>query len=130
MTKYILDTAETYCTNCFHRKVLPFSTLKQLRITMTQPTKYMELKKKGDQRVDASILRRTGNATTQEVESERNLGGREEREGRGGTRIRYWKGQKSSGSKIKYKHVAVGYVEQGVATRKYKTPGKREVQNL
>jgi hypothetical protein len=38
----------------------------------------MKLKREEDQRVDASVLLRRGNETIKEVESGRDLGGREE----------------------------------------------------
>jgi hypothetical protein len=53
-----------------------------------QLTDHMKLKKKEDRSVDASVLLRRGNKIIM-VSKGRDLGGRKEREGKRGDRIRY-----------------------------------------
>ena len=94
---------------------------------MTQPTDHIELRRKEDQSVDASILHREGNRMIWEVEG----GGTWEEERKGmekGGKIRYWRDQKRStkDQEIESKYIAVGDEELGVTTGGSQTPGKQE----
>ena len=88
---------------------------------------HMKLKRKEDQRVDASVLLRMGNNTIKGSRGWEELG--RKREGGGGRgRIRYGKRWRrcTEGQEIEQRCVAMGDGELGVATRKSQMPGKQE----
>ena len=82
----------------------------------------MQLKKKEDQSVDASILHRTGNKTITAGRERKGI--QRLRVGGGRGRIRYREVQRVR--KLN-RNEAVGDGELGIATRKSQTPGKQEV---
>jgi hypothetical protein len=95
---------------------------------MMQLTDHMMLKGKEDQIVDPSVLPQRGNKIIKEVEGLRDMGGREEGEGKKRKRIRYgrrWR-RCTEGQEIEQRCVAMGEGELGVATRKSQMPGKQE----
>ena len=76
---------------------------------MIQPTKHMELKKKENKNVDASILHIMGNKIITGCREKEGPGRKKGGGGKGG-RIRYWKGQERSiqGQEIEQKYEAEG----------------------
>ena len=95
---------------------------------MIQLTDHMKLKRKEDQRVDASVLLRRGNKI---IKGSRGWEGLGRKRGEGGEkrgRIRYgrrWR-RCTEGQEIEQRCVAMGDGELGVATRKSQMPGKQE----
>ena len=95
---------------------------------MIQLMDHMKLKRKEDQRVDASVLLRRGNKIIKGSRGWEELGRKRRRRGEKGVRIRYgrrWR-RCTEGQEIEQRCVAMGDGELGVATRKSQMPGKQE----
>ena len=95
---------------------------------MIQFTDHMKLKRKEDQRVDASVLLRRGNKIIKGSRGWEGLGRKRRGGGEKRSRIRYgrrWR-RCTEGQEIEQRCVAMGDGELGVATRKSQMPEKQE----